>query len=49
MVAVYMLVINVTETEDGCKPVKPILRNCQTNYMIFLTTVHRQELLLEIA
>lgn len=30
-----MLVINVTLTQDGCKSVKPILRNYQTNYISF--------------
>lgn len=32
---VCVLVINVTVTQDGCKSVKPILHNCQTNYIIF--------------
>lgn len=30
-----MLVINVTLTQDGCKSVKPILCNYQTNYISF--------------
>lgn len=32
---VCMLVINVTVTQDGCKSVKPILRNYQSNYISF--------------
>lgn len=30
-----MLVINVTLTQNGCKSVKPIFRNYQTNYISF--------------